>query len=468
MTEHPATSANSLRRRLLISLLPGLTLAVLLAATASYTLVTRPMRAAFDQSLADTALALLPYIRSDQGRVSLELPEEAARILRSDEFETVGFAVFDASDAFVAGDTHLQELMRQVRHAASDAGARVTGERSFHDLSLDGVRVRMLLVPFRQAAVNATVLVAETTRKRRQRDLQMVIGLLAPLGLLALATVITVWWGTGRGLEPVRLVADQVRQRSSENLAPIDEPKTAEEIRPLVHALNELLSRLGVAQDQQRQFIADAAHQLRTPLASLSILLELATQETGNERERRLQTARGAVQRTIHLAQQLLTLSAAQAAGDGRDNRVDFDLNELVREMAPAWAVRGEQKSIDLYFELSPATVKGERVMIGEAIANLVDNALEYSPNGASVTIRCGADAGTGFHYLEVTDNGPGIPAEFRSRVFDRFFRLPTSTGAGSGLGLAIVHAVAERNAIDVELGDVIPRGLRARLVFRG
>lgn len=457
---------NSLRQRLLLNLLPGLILAVLLAATASYALVTRPMRAAFDQSLADTALALIPYIKVERGRVVLQLPQDAEKILRSDEFETVSFAVFAGNDEFAAGDEHLSSLLQQIKLQTALPNTSATGERTLHDLKFEGSNVRTLLVPVRIENLQATVIVAETTRKRRQRDIELVFGLVAPLGLLAIATAITVWWGIGRGLAPARQLAAQVRERSIDNLSPLNEPRAVEELRPLVHSLNDLLHRLKVSQEEQQRFIADAAHQLRTPLASLSMLLELAADDQNKERNARIQQARIATQQTIHLAQQLLTLSAVQADAGAEDQITSFDLTELIHEFAPGWALRAEQKAIEINFALAPCPVQSQRTMVGEAISNLVENALIYSPSGASVGVGCGTSPQTGKAFFEVSDTGPGIASEYRTRVFDRFFRPPGSHGTGSGLGLAIVQAVAKRNDLSLQLLDVVPHGLRIRLDF--
>ena len=447
-------------------MLPGLILAVLLAATASYALVTRPMRAAFDQSLADTALALIPYIKAERGRIVVRLPQDAEKILRSDEFETVSFAVFGGNDEFAAGDQHLSILLEQISSKASRPDTRAAGERTLHDLKFAGTNVRTLLVPVRIENLLATVMVAETTRKRRQRDIELVFGLLAPLGLLAIATAMTVWWGTGRGLAPARQLAAQVRERSLDNLTPLNEPRAVEELRPLVHALNDLLHRLQISREEQQRFIADAAHQLRTPLASLSMLLELAADENNEDRNARIQQARAATQRTIHLAQQLLTLSAVQADTGADDQITSFDLTDLIHELAPGWALRAEQKAIEFSFMLAPCPVQTQRTMVGEAIGNLVENALIYSPPGASVAISCGTAESTGRRFFEVADTGPGIARAYQSRVFDRFYRPPGSPGTGSGLGLAIVQAVATRNRLNLQLFEVMPHGLRVRLEF--
>jgi two-component system, OmpR family, sensor histidine kinase TctE len=457
--------SNSLRNRLLLSLLPSLSLAVLLAATASYTLVKRPMREAFDQSLADTALALIPYIKRENTKLVAQLPKEAEIILRSDEFETVSYAVFDSDDQFAIGDAHLSNLLAQARPQSPGKGPQLS-ERSLHDLTLEGSHVRVLLMPIDRGGIKATVLVAETTRKRRQRDIELIFGLLAPLSLLAIATALTVWWGTRRGLAPIHQLTAQLSERSFNNLAPLDEPRLVEELRPLVHSLNDLLLRLDTAQEEQARFIADAAHQLRTPLAGLSMTLELAAQGDSSSRATRIDQARQATQRTIHLAQQLLTLSAVQASLAQSDDTSTFQLTELIQELAPQWAQSAERRSIDCNFELLSCTVQGQRAMIGEAMNNLLENALLYSPIGSQVTIRCGPISGEATCFFEVSDQGPGIDEQYRERIFDRFFRPPGSPGSGSGLGLAIVKAVAERNGLSIQLLNAGSTGLRARLIF--
>ena len=457
--------SNSLRHRLLLSLLPGLFLAVLLAATASYTMITRPVREAFDQSLADTALALIPYIKRENTKLVVQLPKEAESILRADEFEIVSYAVFDADDVFSLGDAHLTNLLAQARVKSPRNGQDV-GERSLHDLMLDGGRVRVLLMPIDRGGVKATVLVSETTRKRRQRDVELVIGLLAPLSLLAIATALTVWWGTRRGLAPIHQLTAQLGQRSFNNLSPLDEPRLVEELRPLVHSLNDLLQRLDTAQEEQARFIADAAHQLRTPLAGLSMTLELAAKGDITSRELRIDQARHATHRTIHLAQQLLTLSAVQASLGLNDDATTFQLTELIQEIAPQWAQSAEQRSIECNFELQACTVHGQRAMIGEAMNNLLENALLYSPVGSQVNISCGPTPGKVSSFFEIFDQGPGIDELYRARIFDRFYRPPNSPGHGSGLGLAIVKAVAERNGLSIQLLNAETMGLRARLTL--
>ena len=290
--------------------------------------------------------------------------------------------------------------------------------------------------------------------------------LFAPLGFLAVATGLTVWWGTRRGLSPIHKLSTELSQRSLSNLAPLDEPLLVEELRPLVHSLNDLFGRLSAAQDEQAQFIADAAHQLRTPLAGLSMTLELASKGTEVERAARIAQAKLATQRTIHLAQQLLTLSAVQSSTTTNDYFTVFELPELIQELAPNWAVKAEVCGVECNFSLRSCRAFGQRTMIGEAISNLVDNALVYCPAGSQVTIACGQEAVGGTSYFEVIDNGPGIDPKYLDRVFDRFFRAPDSVGTGSGLGLAIVQAVAQKNQLSVQFSKVEPHGLQAKLIF--
>jgi two-component system, OmpR family, sensor histidine kinase TctE len=392
----------SLRKRLLLTLLPGLILSAALAATASYSFINRPLRAAFDQSLSDTALALIPYIHSPNGVLSLQLSKEAEKILRSDEFETVSYAVFDSTNKFAAGDEHLVALFEKVRASIQANQSANVDDRSFHDLNFKGNKIRVLMMPVSKAQIQATVIVAETTVKRQQRDLELAFGLFAPLGILAVTTGLTVWWGTRRGLSPIHKLSNELSQRSLNNLSPLNEPMLVEELRPLVHSLNDLFSRLNAAQDEQAQFIADAAHQLRTPLAGLSMTLELASKGTEAERTSRLAQAKLATQRTIHLAQQLLMLSAVQSSVAANDDFVIFELSELIQELAPNWAVKAEVHGIECNFSLSSCMAFGQRTMIGEAISNLVDNALVYCPVGSQVSIACGSEGEGTQSFFEV------------------------------------------------------------------
>jgi len=251
--------------------------------------------------------------------------------------------------------------------------------------------------------------------------------------------------GTATHLNQVRL------------LAPI-------EVRSLIGALNQLLFRLNAAIASQQRFIANAAHQLRTPLAGLKTHAELARREqSGAELRSLLDMIAGETQRTSHLVNQLLTLARAEPAEAPSGQPVN--LHEIVGRDVRDWVQRAVAANIDLGFELEDAWTLGEPLLLRELAANLVDNALAYTQRGGSVTVRTGARGGESV--FEVEDNGPGIPEAEREKVFERFYRLPATGGEGCGLGLSIVSEIAQRHNARVDLGQpAAGRGTLIRVLF--
>jgi two-component system OmpR family sensor kinase len=259
-----------------------------------------------------------------------------------------------------------------------------------------------------------------------------------------------------------------VRTRTPEALDPFTESGVPDEARPLVVSLNELLGRLRATLQIQRDFIADAAHELRTPLTALQLqagLLERATGEA--ERSEALGDLKAGLERAIHTVQQLLAL-ARNEAGAKLHAFAGISLAEVLRQVVADHATLADAKEIDLGVSvLDPAaTIMGDGDALRTLLANLVANALCHTPASGKVDVSCGVD--TGRVWLEVADNGPGIPAEERERVFDRFYRRSGQSSSGSGLGLAIVRTIARRHKAEVCLDDTPGGGLTARVVFPG
>ena len=263
---------------------------------------------------------------------------------------------------------------------------------------------------------------------------------LFPELLIALATLVIVWFGVKRGLQPLARLSDEIKARSAGDLRPIDAAGAPEEARPLVGALNGLLGEVSAASRKQQRFLADAAHQLRTPLAGLQTHTELALAQPMPEACRaQLEQVHRATIRTARLANQLLALARAEPGA--RSANADLDLKNIAGGEADAWVRQAVSRDIDLGFELESARVDGDAFLLREALSNLVHNALEYSPRGGRVTVRTGRRNGHAF--LEVEDDGPGIAPAERGRVLERFYRVPGTPGTGSGLGLAIVREIA-------------------------
>jgi two-component system OmpR family sensor kinase len=267
-------------------------------------------------------------------------------------------------------------------------------------------------------------------------------------------------------LKPLESLAAAVKSRSPTSLRPLDS-RVPQEIEPVVASLNDLLARLTRALELQRAFVADAAHALRTPLTALNLQIQLAERaDTPEERAAALATVKDGVSRATHLVEQLLTLARQEPEAADRP-MTTIDLGELASEVVAAYAALAEAKNVDLGLSRRDegVVVTGERDALRTLLSNLVDNALRYTPSGGRVDVA--AIRESEHAVLEIADTGPGIPAEERERVFDRFYRVAGSDVPGSGLGLAIVRSVAARHGAQVRL-EARPDGggLRVRVEF--
>jgi len=286
-----------------------------------------------------------------------------------------------------------------------------------------------------------------------------------PLILLLPIMIVAVAWIVRRGLMPLQYVAAEVQRRDVHSLRPLGTGDLPREIEPLVRELNRLLGRLQEAFSAQHAFISDAAHELRSPLTALRLQLQLldrAPDETARlEARGRLG---GAVERAIHLAEQLLTL----ARSDPQELAGEFGPVDLAAVAAEAITDTHElalARSIDLALDGAPGCrVRGNGEALRILARNLVDNAVRYTPPGGSVLVRCRSR--TEGALLEVTDTGPGIPAAERERVFDRFHRRAAAQAEGTGLGLAIVKSIAGHHGARVVLGDAPGGGLHVAVEF--
>jgi two-component system, OmpR family, sensor histidine kinase TctE len=311
-----------------------------------------------------------------------------------------------------------------------------------------------------------TVQVAETTNKRRKLARNIVLSSLVPELVIAAATLALVWFGVQRGLAPLEDLSREIRARSARDLRPIDPGHAPDEARPLVGALNQLFRQVAEASDNQQRFLANAAHQLRTPLAGLQAHTELTlAQDLPPETRAELEQVHRATIRTARLATQLLALARAEPGGYRGDVQAPADLRAVVEDAADEWVHRALAKEIDLGFELADARVAGDVLLLREALGNLIHNALEYAPSGGRVTVRTGTRKREAF--LEVEDDGPGIPAAEREQVLERFYRVAGTPGTGSGLGLSIVREIALAHGARLEIGEgEAGRGCRVGLTF--
>lgn len=426
----------------------------------------------YDQSLRERTAALARQVSFDDGRPQLRAPTTVQGFLRSDEIDNVYFHLLDSGDKLLAGDPELP-----TPSARRELRIRDGGEVSFRDDEYRGqtLRIAYLYLSTPDAPVDRRILVevGETTEKRSQLANKIMASVILPQLVIIPLAVVLVWFGLSQGLRPLTRLRDRIEARREADLSPIALRRVPEELRPLTEAFNSMLSRMQRNVDAQRRFIADAAHQMRTPLTGLKTQAQLAIREHDPaELRHALQLILLGVDRASHLVDQLLALARAEASGGAQQPLLPLDIDQLLRESVETWVVRALDKSIDLGYEpAGEVLVEGHAFLLREMINNLLDNALRHTPIGGCVTARIVAQGD--FALLEIEDSGTGISDEDALKVFDRFYRAEGSDGEGSGLGLAIVREIAELHRAAASLrpntrsvGDKQAIGCTARIVF--
>lgn len=456
-------AGTSLRRSLLRALAIPLMLALFAGAVLGYQVAEKVVSTAYDQSLLNLATGIVNRTRIEDGEITMGLTAETEALLRTDTVDRIYFRVRDDSGRIIAGDVdlpppeipasafsaNLSELPPseiQARDQPTTGGLRISFfDGHVRDEAIRGVRIHPVVDKH-----GIYVTVAETLGKRHGaiRDLLVGFGLAVLLLLAAVAAVVR--YGISSGLASLHRLEAELAERSGQDLAPVDLSHVPLEIREVVRALNALLARLGEANTAQRKFLQDAAHQLRTPLASLQVQIELlrSTQTDATVSD----NLRKSVKRVTRLANQLLALARAEAGQHLIANALPVDLAKLIDDMLEEWLRVADDKKIDFGMQRDVSTITGDPTLLREMIANLVDNALKFTPAGGKVTLRC-VCVGEVLE-IEVSDNGPGIPEQERERVFERFHRLSDSTAAGSGLGLPIAREIVTGHRGSIVITD--------------
>ena len=448
-------AVRSLRAHLLQMLLPPIAALLALGAVVAYYPSIEPAKEAYDQALVDIGIAIGAQVRVSPIAYGFDFPAAMEQVLRTGRSDSIFYRVISPGGLEIGGDPALP---------ASDSEAMA------YDAVYNGQKVRVVTVQTPCGRSTCTVLVAETTVKRTRLARELLVSSLLPGMLIALATLVIVWFGVKRGLWPLARLSDEIKARSPRDLRPIDAQAAPEETRSLVSALNGLLEEVSHAAQNQQRFLANAAHQLRTPLAGLQAHTELAlAQPMPDSCRTHLEQVHQATIRTARLANQLLALARAEPGGGGSGSPSGLNLKSVVEGEADAWVHQALARDVDLGFELERAPVRGDALLLREALANLVHNAIEYSQRGGRVTVRTGERDGKSF--AEIEDDGPGIAPQERERVLERFYRVPGTPGTGSGLGLAIVREIAAGHGAQIEFGDGPAggngtRGCRVALTF--
>ena len=436
-------SGYSLGRRLLAGLLVVLALVWLATAAYSYFEARREAGELLDAHLAQSASLLVAQLGHELEEIDLEhAPGTHERARR------VAFQIWEHG-----------RVLRL--HSANAPQSRLSErEEGFSRARIDGRAWRVFSTW--DARHRFLVQVGERDEARREIAGAMATGLLAPLAVALPVLGLFVWLTVRRGLAPLRRLGTEVAGRSAGNFAPLAARDAPSEVRPLVDGLNALLERVGRLVENERRFTADAAHELRTPLAALKTQAQVALgADDEASRRRALDSVVAGCDRATRLVGQLLTLARVDPQQAGRAAE-SCDLaavaREVVGELAPAALERGVELELAAP---APVALIGHRDLLAVLVRNLVDNAIRYSPPGT--TVRVAVEK----LQIVVTDEGPGVPAEERAKLGRRFHRLPGSGGSGSGLGLSIVGRIAEIHGGRVEMDEGRGRrGLRVRVTF--
>lgn len=452
MIEHIADTAPfSLRRRLLGFLLVPLLILMGASVVSDYREGLSVANAAYDYALFSTAQAVAARLDPDP-------PSRTGSAVHADAIDRIFYALIDSEGTLLSGDRRLAAL-------ADPSGP---GNPSYRFETLGDLPVRVATYRHRVEDTTrpVTVVVAETIHKREMAATRAMFATLWIDGLLIILSMVAVFFGVRYALKPLDFLGRRIQHRAADDLRPVSEEGTPSETKALVNAINRLLNNLRDAGLAQQAFISSAAHQLRTPIAGLQTQLELAAGSMSGEPLVRIQSMQESARRLAHLTKQMLALARSSADANPADDMQPVVLNELLETAASDFIDVALGKNIDLGFEVKTAVTTGFRWMLRELLANLIDNSLRYTPDNGRVTVRCGT-APEGFAFIEVEDNGPGIPEDSRERVLDRFVRLDEQSVEGSGLGLSIVKEVAVRHRASLSLQKAAGKsGLLVRVEF--
>lgn len=453
----------SLRGRLLRRLAILLGAILLLSSLSAYWSARRAADTAYDRTLLASARAVADGLYTQEGQLKANVPYVALDTFAYDSAGRIYYQVFDLDGQLISGYEGVP-----APPAATPRTNDYPALAHFYDATYrgQGVRVVSLLQPVSEPQVNgiAEIRVAETQGARERMARELLVGTLWRMGLLSISALLLVWVAVNLALRPLETLRRAVALRASDDLRPLPEAGLPREVLPLVDALNQFNERLHGLFERQSLFIADAAHELRTPLAALKARIALGLRaETPEEWRSTLEQVALQSDRLTALANQLLSLARIESGGraisEGGAQRID--LSQLTRELAMAMAPLAHARGVALALEAEqPVWIDGEPTLLNELLSNLVDNALAHTPQEGNLILRVFAPA-----VLEVEDDGPGIPSEEHDKVFERFYRRGNQ-GSGAGLGLAIVGEICRAHRAQISLHQGATKGLRVRVEF--
>jgi len=403
----------------------------------------------FDKALDDSVTILAQQLKRREDTVELVLPISPKELLRVDETDSIIYQVVNQHGEVIAGDESglglpgSEDIVPGVMHFRSDI---VAGK---------DVRVAYLWVDVGKNRGNdfALIQVAETLEKRKKLGNEIVKGVIIPQFLIFPIAVLLVWFGLARGISPLNALQQTIRERKPEDLSALETKDTPEELLPLISALNDQLQKLEASLATQKRFIADAAHQLKTPLAGMRMQAEMLMREKDKEQiQLSLEQLTLGSERATRLVNQMLAM--ARAESHALSQHSILNLVEVAKNVVTDFYMDALSKEIDLGFEAPDHAIyiRGHEIMLGEMIKNLVDNAIRYTPLKGTITVRVDDSLQQEAIVVEVEDTGGGVPESERAMVFDRFYRVLGTQVDGSGLGLSIVKETATQHGATVSI----------------
>ncbi len=440
--------SNSIRQKLLNWLLILLIPTLFLGTISAYYLANYFANLAYDSGLFRTALALADEVEIKAGMTVVDLPDSALNLLEYDiDDDYRHYLILDQNRHVVLGEEQL--ALPKVLPAE--------GKSTFYDSEFENKKLRMIALNFPLTDVGATgsavVVIGESTTKRDKMAEEIIAIMLIPQVILILLIIFLVNLGIKRGLISLDKLKDLISRRLPTDTRQLEELDAPEELRPLLHAMNELIVKEKVAVNERRHFLANAAHQLKTPLAGLKVQAEAALRESDLASiQHALKQISAGSDNLGRLANQLLSLARAEPEGMTAQAFVSVDLVKLINEVTSDWVPKALDKDIDLGVkcELKQLNVSADNILLQELLNNLLDNAIRYNQAGTKVTV--GLAANNGEAVLSVQDNGLGVALNEQQKVFERFYRVLGTAESGCGLGLAIVREIAHQHHARVVL----------------
>jgi two-component system, OmpR family, sensor histidine kinase TctE len=435
----------SIRKQLLTLFMPVLFGLIILSAIVSYWLVSTYSSESFDKDLISSADSVVGRLRVKQGKIVVDLPPAAIAILKHDASDKLYYRVIGSNGERITGDVDLPAPSTTLKVDEPEVKtARLGGKE---------IRVAEIKVDVDEPDGGTVIVqVAETTNVRTLFQQKLLLSIAIPQLLVLAVGLIAVWYGVTKILTPLRMLQSQIRSRSQSDLSAVTDTDVPEEVLPLVDAINQLLSRLREDLKAHKRFIANAAHQLRTPLAGLKTYSSIGSEMSEAEDLKHIvKELDSGIDRASRMVGQMLALARTDGGDQTTTQKTQLDLNFVVSDVTSELVERAVMKNLELIYESSqePAVIIGEQTGLRNLVVNLIENALLYTPEGGKVKIQV---INNGRVTLRVQDTGAGIAPEERNKVFERFYRIDGTSGSGSGLGLSIVREVANAHNAEVSI----------------